>query len=137
MSSFLVGLFRFAIVAGAVIATVRLVIRSRYRRLAKTRVGESLEDFTEYFAGRDVPNEILEVVYRGFGDATGVPDFAVRATDEVGRVYGLVEHFDDFLKGLLKQSRRRAAPEVLATAAAKLNRVEDVVYFISSCPAAA
>lgn len=119
------------------VASIRQIIRSRYRKLAKARTGESLEDFAKHFAGRQVPREVLEAVYQAFSEASGVLGFPVRATDEVDVVYGLVEHFDDFLDHLLTRSGRHISRDALAAATGRLKNVEDVVLFISSCPTAA
>ena len=135
MSDFLVGVLRLLATLVAVGLVVNLLIRRRYRRLAQKRPGEGLEQFKSHFAGRDVPDEVLETVYRGLGEMVGVA-FPVRPGDQVVS-YGLVEHFGDFLDQVLSSTGRRASRRVVDEATEKLKSVEDVVLFIASCPAAA
>ncbi len=93
-----------------VLATIGIIIDSiRFKRLAKERIGLSICQFARSFDYRRVDTKIIRAVYEGFQDWArgGVKNFPVMASDEVAKVYKLVdEDLDDFAEELAQKTGR-------------------------------
>ncbi|MBN9522982.1 hypothetical protein J0H58_31465 [bacterium] len=94
-------------VALVVLVAVGTILgQHRTRRIAAGRVGETFDTFSAGFSPGDAPPEILRAVYAQLQDwcSGAVYAFPVRAGDDLGRVYGLVE--DDLDEQVLEVMAR-------------------------------
>src|SRR3954470_11046896 len=80
------------------------LFRLRARRIARSRAGESYEDFAAHFVRQGIEDEVIVAVYRYFQRRMrrNVEHFPVRAGDDVTEVYGIIEDdVDDAVEELL------------------------------------
>ncbi len=85
----------------------------RMRRIAASRPGENFDTFRASFTPEEALPEVLQAAYAKFQEwCASVPDFPVRADDDIGSIYGMVdEDLDDALLEALKDCARRLPPE--------------------------
>ncbi len=126
----------------AVVGFIALVVvlsvwgRVRTRRIAASRPGENFDTFHSSFAADDIPTEILHAVYAEFQKwCSGVVAFPVRAADDIGRIYGMVdEDLDDaVIEVVAKLGRQLPSAETLRKVQPVIT-VRDFVLFVAACP---
>ncbi|MEA3188675.1 MAG: hypothetical protein QOD99_2505 [Chthoniobacter sp.] len=103
-------------------------IRTRTRKIAAARCGESYQDFALHFSRAAVPTEVVEATFAYFREsmADAVSDFPVRPGDDIARIYGIVdEDLDDAAQEILSRCHRKP-PETFQPA----KTVEDLVYYV-------
>ena len=112
---------------------------ARTRRIASERVGEGFGDFAAYFAGQNIPSEILLNTYDYFEEwnSGAVERFPVRATDNVADVYGIVdEDLYDAVEEILNKSGRRWFTKSERPDAPRVETVRDIVLYVAAAPLA-
>ena len=89
-----------------------------WESLRGQRRGQSLETFREHFAGRQLPPEIVDEVYKFLQATVAVENFPVLPGDNLGKIYGLDEEeagyaMEDLLARLNRRWRRVKSVEDL------------------------
>jgi hypothetical protein len=111
--------------------------RERLERLAATRPGDPWEQFRSHFAGESVSEDVVSAVYKHFQDWCGncFKAFPVRAEDDIFGVYQLgPDDLEDDVMELVKVCGRRLPPRKALENMKPLVTVEDIVWFIATCP---
>lgn len=111
--------------------------RIRVQRIAALRIGKGFENFCEYFSNRDVPIEVLSIVYKQFQELQSdvVPNFPVQATDNIGSIYGIVnEDFNDIVIEILNKCGRTLPSVEVLEKMRPVVTVEDLVLSVIDCP---
>src|SRR5262245_21724174 len=103
-------------VLGFVALIVALTVWNRVwlRRLATSRIGENYDTFCSSFGTNEIPEDVLRAVYKTFQEwCSGlVAEFPVRAADDIGGIYGMVdEDLDDAVMEVLAECGRKLLPE--------------------------
>ncbi len=105
------------------------LLRFRDRRTAAARRGEGFDDFSRSFGG-EVPLDILRATYGYFSEwmAGSTPEFPVRASDSIYRVYGIVdEDLDDAALEILASCHRDPPADFQA-----IRTVSDLAYYVAA-----
>jgi hypothetical protein len=135
--------FLALIVAGFVLTFLALIvagtvqIRRRTRRIAASRPGENLATFCASFGAEEVPQDVLKAVHAKFQEwcSDAVRKFPVRAADDIGSIYGMVdEDLDDALVDVVRSCGRRLPPLGELRHMRSVVTVRDFVLFVSGCP---
>ena len=114
-------------------------LRVRTRRLAASRPGENFDSFCASFESGKVPPEVLRAVNATFQEwcSDTVPAFPVRADDDIGRIYGMVdEDLDDAVMDTLAACGRQLPVEEQLRRMQPVHTVRDFACLIAACPEA-
>lgn len=109
------------------------LLRYREKKLADSRRGQGFDDFTAYFSGEDIPRNKLRHVYDFFQRWQSVKDFPVHPTDDLYKVYGIVEDdVDDAVVELADRWRAKLPPNFEGLR--PVRTVADVVRLLHQLP---
>jgi len=108
------------------------MLHARVEALAAARVGENFETFAAAFSARDVPEHVLRTVYGKLQEwMQPIEGFAVRASDDIGDVYGIVgEDHDDLCLQLIVACGGREPSFQESRRFGDASRVIDVVELV-------
>ncbi len=112
------------------------LIRFRSRSIARNRSGDSFQTFRSEFSNDDASEEVILAVYMVFQDweSDAVVDFPVRANDDIGKIYGMVdEDLDDAVLDVIKRLNRHAPSPGEVCNMRPVTTVRDFVLFVDSC----
>jgi hypothetical protein len=110
-----------------------LLLRYREKRLAHSRSGQGFETFIAYFSGEDIPRDKLRLVYEYFQSWQFIKNFPVRPSDNLSKVYGIVDDdLDDALIELAARWRAKLPPTF--DGLPPVRTVADVVYLLHQLP---
>lgn len=132
---FSVGASVAIIVALMVIGTIWL--RRRTRQIASSRLGETFDTFRASLALAEAPPDVLRAVYLKFQEwcTDAVAAFPVRATDDIGNIYGMMdEDLDDALMEVLAECGRKLPSKEQLRQLHPVVTVRDFVCFVAGCP---
>ncbi|MBS0208212.1 MAG: hypothetical protein JSS27_04585 [Planctomycetes bacterium] len=128
----------FALGACALLIVVGTIwIRVRTRRTALSRSGENFDTFRAAFAPHEPPQEVLLAVYaelqRWCADAAAT--FPIRADDDIGRIYGMVdEDLDETIQKVIADCGRQFPPDEQLVQVRPVVTVRDLVGLVANCP---
>ncbi len=130
--------FFFVLAFFLVLATISLIIDYiRFSRLAKERAEFSICQFARSFDYRRVDTKIIRAAYEGLQAwaGGGIKHFPVMATDDIGKLYGMVdEDLDDFAKELAEKTGRDWDSLEQNPLYGKVITVRDLVLFVNFQP---
>jgi len=112
-------------------------IRLRTRRIAASRPGENFDTFRASFASEEAPPEVLRSVYSKVQEwcSDAMAAFPVRAADDIGRVYRMVdEDLDDAVLEVLATCGRQLPSERELRCMRPVLTVRDFVSLVTACP---
>jgi len=124
----------------ALVAAGTVWIRVRTRRIAASRPGENFETFRSSFAADDAPVEILQAVYAKYQEwcSDAVAAFPVRAADDIGHIYGMVdEDLEDAVLEVVTGLSRQLPPAEQLRKVQPVVTVRQFVLFVAACPKSA
>jgi len=108
-------------------------LRKRAQKLADSRRGQGLQDFTVYFSGKDIPEDKLRLVYDYFQEWQSVKNFPVLPNDDLSKVYGIVD--DDVDDAVIELADRWGATlPVTFDGLQPVRTVADVVHLLNKLP---
>ena len=108
-------------------------LRYRDQKIAKTRSGLGFDDFVAYFSGEDIPLYKLREVYEYFQNWQYVKNFPVLPTDDLIKVYGIVdETLDDAVIELAERWRAKLPPTFEGLG--PVRTVADIVHLLNQLP---
>ena len=105
--------------------------------MAASRPGETFDTFRASFTTEEAPPELLRAVYAKFQEwcSDAVAAFPVRAADDIGRTYGMVdEDLDDAVLAVVAELGRRLPPAEQLCKMQALVTIRDFVRFVEACP---
>ena len=124
---------QLAWVAGGVIAlalALAFVVRRRRRDAARPDLGAFLRRCEQDGTPPEIAAQVFHALQSWRGDAD--PRFAVRAEDELLRVYGIEAGEQEAVAAmLLRRCGRRAAP---GSEPPRLSTAADLARYVASCP---
>ncbi len=110
-------------------------IHVRTRRIAASRPGENFDTFRSSFRPDEAPEDLLRIVYATFQQSSVVAAFPVRADDDIGDIYGMVDDdLDDTILEVVAGSGRVLPPVEQLRRMRPVVTVRDLVSFITACP---
>ena len=110
-----------------------LWLRHREQKMAKVRSGLGFEDFVAYFSGEDIPLYKLREVYEYFQNWQSVKNFPVLPTDDLIKVYGIVdEDLDDAVVELANRWRANLPPTFEGLG--PVRTIADIVHLLNRLP---
>jgi hypothetical protein len=124
----------------ALIAAGTVGIRLRTRRIAASRAGEHFGTFCSAFRAEEVPVEVLRAVHGRFQEwcSDAVDEFPIRAADDIGDIYGMVnEDLDEALVEVVAGCGRQLPPTGELHQMHRVITVRDFALFVSACPKSA
>jgi len=116
-----------------------IALRVRTRRIAEARAGENYDTFRSSFGADEASQKVLGAVYSTFQKwcLDAVAEFPVRATDDIGVIYGMVnEDLEDAVLEVLTECARRLPPAEQLERMRPIVTVRDFVLFVVACPEA-
>lgn len=120
----------------AIILAGSAVLRFRSRLIARGRAGENYETFRSAFISDVVSEEVILAVYKKFQnwESDAVRGFPVRASDDIGKIYGMVDDdLDDAVLDVLKQLNRNIPSPAETRNMKPVVTVKDFALFVESC----
>ena len=123
------------LLAGIVSAFVtgNWLLRYREQRLAKARTDQGFDEFINYFSSENIPRDKLRDVYEYFQNWQSVKDFPVLPTDDLSRIYGIVD--DDIDDAVIELAERwRVRLPATFEGLPPVRTVADVVHLLHQLP---
>jgi hypothetical protein len=109
------------------------LLRRRERKLAESRRGQGFDDFSGYFSGENIPRNKLHHVYDFFQSWQSVKNFPVRPSDDLYKVYGIVD--DDVDDAVIELADRWCAKLPPTFEGLRpVRTVADVVHLLNQLP---
>lgn len=111
-----------------------VVLGFRSRRIAAERVGENYDTFKASFGVNETPQEVLLATYVWF-QKWQFGAFPVRALDNIGSIYGVVEDdLEDAVIEVLAQCGRKLSSEEQVKRMHPIITIRDFALFVAACP---
>lgn len=119
------------------IAAMTFILRIRNRRIAATRTGDTFEKFANSFSEIEAAPEVIRLTYLKLQEwmADSVDAFPVRADDDIGRVYGMVDtDLELALIEVIDALGRELPAKAVIERMTPIDTVQDFVRVVQACP---